>query len=82
MATTKTRAQLAGFDIQLRVFTEDAYKRVFPHPEKLRMLLGEALDKFMIEEEIDYTLEVKRVHDYLGTLNKPAAAGRDAHGKR
>jgi hypothetical protein len=41
------------------------------HPERLRFLLGVALDKLGIQEEIDYTLEVKRVHRDRPNLDGP-----------
>ena len=51
-----------GFHIEIQMHTEDA-ERIISSPEWVRFALGEVLDKRGLQEEIDYTLEVKRSYE-------------------
>jgi hypothetical protein len=57
----------AAFEIVLNIHTEDGEKRL-DSPQSVRDLIASSIDGDGIEEEIDYTLEVKRI-------NQPLQAG-------
>ena len=73
--TTRTKPQMAAFEVTVKLWTKDGADAIHDNPEQLRFVLGEALDRLEIQEEIDYTLEVKRIHDYAGRLPKEASRG-------
>jgi hypothetical protein len=47
-----------GFIVKITLHTEDARGRL--DPQSVRDIIGSALEKLRVEEEIDFTLEVKR----------------------
>jgi hypothetical protein len=53
--------EMSEFSVAIKFHTKDADEKLNT-PEQIRIYLGSALDELGIEEEIDYTLEVKRVH--------------------
>jgi hypothetical protein len=53
-----------GFHVEIKMHTKDAEKRIVS-PEWLRNRIGEILDKRKLQEEIDYTLEVKRTYEQV-----------------
>ena len=54
--------QVAGFQVLIRKHTQD-FDEKLTHPERLREILGKALDDLGLQEEIDYTLQVLRYYD-------------------
>ena len=54
-------ATSAGFQILLRKHT-DHFDAKLTDPETLRFIIGEALDKAGLQEEVDYTLQVLRYY--------------------
>jgi hypothetical protein len=53
-----------GFHVEIKLHTKDAEKRI-NSPEWLRNRIGEMSDNYAIDEEVDYTLEVKRTHEQV-----------------
>lgn len=51
-----------GFQINVKAHTPDALKAI-TSPEALRFMVGKMLDSWKLQEEIDYTLEVRRVYE-------------------
>lgn len=49
------------FEVVIRMHSEDAPK-VLSDPEEVRFMIGYAFDRRGLQEEIDYTLEVKRLY--------------------
>lgn len=65
---------MSGFLAAIAVHTSDG-DNALNSPELVRMTIGAALDALGIEEEIDYTLEIRRIrgcanlwHQEKGTL--------------
>ena len=58
---TTGRPESTGFEVLIKIHTKQADK-AFSSPEFVRFKIGKALDLRGIEEEIDYTLEVRRVY--------------------
>lgn len=52
-----------GFSVSIRTHTVDAINKL-DSPDLVRSILGTALDKVGLDEEVDYTLEVKRIYEY------------------
>ena len=50
------------FMVKIKMHTDDAYMAL-DSPQLVRDAIGEALDKFKLQEEVDYTLEVSRVYE-------------------
>jgi hypothetical protein len=51
----------AAFEIVLNIHTEDGERRL-DSPQSVRDLIASGIDNDSVEEEIDYSLEVKRIH--------------------
>jgi hypothetical protein len=49
------------FEVRVNLHTQDAV-RVMDYPENLREIIGLSLDARGLQEEIDYTLEVRRAY--------------------
>ena len=60
----------AAFEAKVSLWTGEAADAIHNNPERIRFLLGEALETLGLQEEIDFTLEVRRIHDYQGRLNE------------
>jgi hypothetical protein len=59
---TTGRPESTGFEVLVKIHTKDADQKLHS-PELLRFLVGKVIDsRYRLEEEIDYTLEVKRVY--------------------
>lgn len=58
---TTGRPESTGFEVLVKIHTKEA-DRIFTSPEFVRFKIGKALDVRGLEEEIDYTLEVRRVY--------------------
>lgn len=52
---------MSGFLAAIAVHTSDGQNKL-DTPELVRMAIGAALDALGVEEEIDYTLEIRRIH--------------------
>ena len=61
-----------GFEIKVNTHTTDALERL-QSPEFVRMLLGEKFDRLGINEEVDYTLEVRRCYGERTPSDTPPA---------
>jgi hypothetical protein len=58
---TTGRPESTGFEVQVKIHTKDG-DSVISAPGWLRHVIGKAVDAFGVQEEIDYTLEVRRVY--------------------
>lgn len=55
--------RLAAFQVDVQIYSPNALHHM-NSPDSLRYVLGKALDKVLgVEEEIDYTLTVRRNHN-------------------
>lgn len=51
-----------GFMVEVRIYTDDG-RQVLSDPEKMRYLVGTKFDAHGLSEEVDYTLEVRRIYE-------------------
>jgi transcription termination factor NusB len=59
---TTGRPESTGFEVLVKIHTKEADQKL-TDPELLRFLVGKVIDnRYKLEEEIDYTLEVRRVY--------------------
>lgn len=59
---TTTGELNTGFTVVITIHTGDGWKEMYS-PERLREVVGKALDDNDLAEEIDYTLEVSRRYE-------------------
>jgi hypothetical protein len=50
-----------GFLVGIVFHTNEAHD-IISDPDKVKFVLGQALDKLGVEEEIDYTIQVRRCY--------------------
>jgi hypothetical protein len=62
IAAVEAGAITTGFEVTIRTHTKEAQDAI-TSPEALRFMVGHMLDSWKISEEIDYTLEVRRIYE-------------------
>jgi len=51
-----------GFAVEIRLHT-DAAREKLTSPDDVRSFLGEQIDRLKLQEEVDYTLDVRRIYE-------------------